>query len=256
MDPIFPALRHAVDEVEAGLHATDRTAPRYAVYLAPSPDSALWRFGSGVLGYDAVTGAELAFPALAGFDVAAWQALTEAPRRYGFHGTLKPPFRLASGIGERELCAAVAALAARIHAFELPPLAVNVIGSFVALTASVHPPALNTLAAHLVRECESLCAPVSADDLARRDSGHLSRRQLGYLARYGYPYVMEEFRFHMTLSGPLDPYLRVHVRNALADAFASARAHLPFVVRDLAVFRQDTPQTRFRLIARAPLHPA
>ena len=228
-------------------------APRYAVYLAPHPERALWQFGSRVLGYDAATGADVPFPDLAGFDADSWHALTQEPRRYGFHGTLKPPFRLAEGISEAEACAAVTALAARIHAFELPPLEVTAIGGFVALIAPAPTPALNHLAAVVVEELDGLRAPPTPAEIARRNPDCLSGRQSGYLARYGYPYVMEEFRFHMTLSGPLEAGARVHVTNALADAFAEAGAHLPVPVEDLTVFRQDAPDTRFRLILRAPL---
>ncbi len=68
---------------------------RYAVYLAPPCDSVLWRFGSAVVGYDADSGLDCPPPDLAGFAPEDWHVLTEEPRRYGFHGTLKAPFRLA-----------------------------------------------------------------------------------------------------------------------------------------------------------------
>ena len=71
--------------------------PRYAVYYAPAADSALWRFGSATLGYDALTGEDLPFAVPPGCDLALWPAFTEEPRRYGFHATLKAPFELADG---------------------------------------------------------------------------------------------------------------------------------------------------------------
>ena len=54
----------------------------------------LYRFGSGVLGYDCYTGSDLPRPADLDIDEADWRALTEEPRRYGFHATLKAPFGL------------------------------------------------------------------------------------------------------------------------------------------------------------------
>ena len=89
---------------------------RYAVYLAPPPTSALWRFGCDVLGRDAATGEPVWGFATAGIDAECWRALTAEPRRYGFHATLKAPFRLAAGLSGDELFNAVGALAeARRH---------------------------------------------------------------------------------------------------------------------------------------------
>lgn len=230
-------------------------APRYAVYLAPSPDSALWQFGSRVVGYDAVTGEDLPPLDLAGFDAQSWRELTAEPRVYGFHGTLKPPFRLAEGVSETDVIAAFTELAGRCHAFELPPLDVKGIGSFVALVPSAPTPVLNDLAAELVVQLDHLRAPLTAGEIAKRRPDRLSERQMRLLEDYGYPYVMEEFRFHMTLSGSLEADAAVHVQNTLADAFAASGAHLPLRVEDLALFRQEAPGARFRQLARAPLHP-
>lgn len=230
-------------------------APRYAVYLAPAPDSALWQFGSQVLGYDAVTGEDLPPLDLAGFDAASWRDLTAEPRQYGFHGTLKPPFRLAEGVSEADAIAAFTDLAAQHHAFELPPLEVKGISAFIALVPSAPTPVLNDLAGELVVQLDALRAPLTAAEIAKRNPDRLSERQVRLLEHYGYPYVMEEFRFHMTLSGPLDADAAIHVRNTLADAFAASGAHLPLMVEDLALFRQEAPGARFRQLARAPLRP-
>ena len=77
--------------------------PRYAIYFTPPPGSDLHRFGSAVLGYDCVTGAKLTPPADIAVDAEEWRRLTEEPRRYGFHATLKAPFRLAPGTTEAGL---------------------------------------------------------------------------------------------------------------------------------------------------------
>jgi len=228
-------------------------AHRYAVYLAPAADSALWRFGSTMVGYDAETGAEPSPPDLPGFDAANWRAMTAEPRRYGFHGTLKAPFRLAEGRSEAELLALTEACAAEHHGFELPPLKVSAIGAFLALVPPVPVPALADLARCTVLDLEPVRAPLSEAEIAKRRPERLSPRQRQLLDAYGYPYVEEEFRFHMTLTGPLDPALQAHALRALSDAFAGSGAAAPLRISDVALYVEDEPGGRFRLARRFAL---
>ena len=228
------------------------SGPRYAIYLAPRADSALWRFGSAILGYDAQTGEEPAAPDLAGFDAETWHAATAEPRRYGFHGTLKAPFRLAEGRSADDLAAAVAVCAGGHHPFEMPPLEVRALGPFIALVPQVPAPKLADLAAACALELDAFRAPLTPEDLARRRPERLSARQAGYLETYGYPYVLEEFRFHMTLTGPLREADRGHALNALGDVFHASGAEVPGMVSDLALYVQEAPGARFRIAGRFP----
>ena len=113
-------------------------AARYAVYLAPERTSALWRFGSRVIGRDAASGEAVVGYAPAGFDAARWRAATDEPRRYGFHATLKAPLRLREGCAPEEFERAVKELACSHKAFSLGALGVSVLSlsglGFVALT--------------------------------------------------------------------------------------------------------------------------
>jgi hypothetical protein len=95
---------------------------RYAIYFTPPADDPLTRLASHWLGRDAHAGADLAQPAVAGLAPDRLPALTGDPARYGFHATMKAPFSLAEGVGEDELVAALAALAASEAAFTLPSL--------------------------------------------------------------------------------------------------------------------------------------
>ncbi|WP_454914672.1 DUF1045 domain-containing protein [Xanthobacter sediminis] len=228
-------------------------AHRYALYLAPAAESPLWRFGSAIIGYDAETGADVPPPAIAGFDPEKWHALTAEPRRYGFHGTLKAPFRLADGKTEADLDALLRDFAAEHHPFELPPLVVKAIGAFVALVPPVPVPTLEDISRCAVIELEPARAPLTAEETARRRPDRLSARQRAYLDRYGYPYVCEEFRFHMTLTGPLPDDVRAHAANALADAYAASSADAPTRIADVGLYVQAEPGGRFRLARRIPL---
>lgn len=171
---------------------------RYAIfYTAPDP----WAtFGARWLGWDNRT-AEIPAPwDIPGLDR---DAITTRPRRYGFHATLKPPLRLAPGKTPEGLQSALGAIAARTPAFTLPPFTLSRIGSFLALTLSAPCPPLTSLAAELVRDLDPFRAPLTEAEIARRNPHRLTPAQRGYLDRYGYPYVLDSFQFHMTLTGPL-----------------------------------------------------
>ncbi len=228
-------------------------APRYALYYAPDAETALWRFGSSIIGYDAARAADLPVPDLPGFDAESWHALTAEPRRYGFHGTLKAPFRLAADAGAAALETAAADLAKTCHPFSLPPLEAALIGPFVALVPKVPCPQLGDLAETVTLGLDPFRAALTPAEIARRRPERLSARQAGYLAAHGYPYVREEFRFHMTLTGPLPEGVRDHAFNALRDAFAGSGAATPIAVTELCLFVQPAPGERFRLKRRFPL---
>ncbi|MGY4347900.1 putative phosphonate metabolism protein [Bradyrhizobium sp. GM7.3] len=178
--------------------------PRYAIYFAAGSDSALTRFGAELLGYDAYTGNELPFPADASRLAPDWRDVTADPRKYGFHATLKAPMALASDRREVELVAACATFAGRARAIPVIRPVVDSISGFIAVIPGEPVGELQQLAADCARDFDSFRAPLSAEDRARRKPEKLSERQRHYLDRWGYPYVMEEFRFHMTLTGRLD----------------------------------------------------
>jgi len=227
---------------------------RYAIYAAPDANSPLWRFGSGVIGYDAATGADLPFTETAGLSADRWSAMTEDPRRYGFHATLKAPFELAPASSEAALLRDVAVLAATLPPVTLSGLMVRSIGRFVALVPVQSSAGLQSLAAATVEHLDHHRAPLSAPDRARRLRSPLSLRQVEYLDRFGYPYVLDEFRFHMTLTGPISDDAECHrIVEALAAACARAVPSGPFSIDALTVYRQPGRDARFRVIARYPL---
>ncbi|MCK0206929.1 DUF1045 domain-containing protein [Starkeya koreensis] len=224
--------------------------PRYALYYAPPAQSPLWRFGSAAVGYDAETGAEAQLQPLRRFDGERWREITAEPRRYGFHGTLKAPFRLAPGRNEAELREACAAFAAERAGFACPGVTLASLGRFLALRLAAPSAALDRLAAAAVAHFDGFRAPMSAAEREKRLRAPLSPRQQDHLARWGYPYVLEDFRFHMTLTGPLEDEERVLAEAELAEHFALSGADGPLIVREIALYRQEAGP--FRLIARFP----
>src|SRR5262249_18435104 len=141
--------------------------------------------------------------------------MTASPRTYGFHATLKAPFHLAAGCTLEELVAGLDRFAARLEAFETAPLKVARISSFVALVLRDNSTLLSSLAAACVRGFDGFRAPPSEQEMARRRKETLTPRQLKLLDNWGYPYVLEEWRFHMTLASGLSRTETVELCSAL-----------------------------------------
>jgi putative phosphonate metabolism protein len=221
--------------------------PRYAIYFAAGADSALSRFGAELLGYDAYTGDELPFPQDALRVAPDWRDIAADPRKYGFHGTLKAPMSLAPDSTEAELVAACAAFTGKARPIPTIRPVVDAISGFIAVIPAEPVDALRELAADCVREFDAFRKELTAEDRARRKPEKLSERQRDYLDRWGYPYVMEEFRFHMTLTGRLDADRRGPILAMLRERFAGLKRDALTIDR-IALFRQDDAKARFRII--------
>jgi putative phosphonate metabolism protein len=227
-------------------------APRYAIYYAAMEGSALDRFGAALLGYDAITGEELPFPAGIEQAVPDWREITGDPRKYGFHATLKAPMALAEGKTEEELLAACEAFARSPRAIPVIKPVVNEIGDFIAVVPSQRSIELEQLAADAVSALDGLRAALAPADRTRRNPERLTPRQREYLDRWGYPYVMEEFRFHMTLTGRLPDERRATVLAELRRRFATIELET-LAIDAIAVFRQQDAKSRFRIVKRYEL---
>lgn len=193
---------------------------RYAIYFVPQADSALWCFGCGAIGYDSHARRAVPFHDHAFFAQGEIQDWTADPRRYGFHATLKPPFALADGTTLDELERTAAAFTRSRQAFDIRQLKVAAIGNFLALVPTESNEDLNQLAAECVRAFEPFRAPLSAADRERRLKSPLSPKQITNLDQWGYPYVFDEFRFHMTLTGRLPEEAKTQALPALQELYS------------------------------------
>lgn len=220
---------------------------RYAIYFAPEAGSPLARFGAAWLGWDAEARAEVPRLAVPGLP-APIETLTETPRRYGFHGTLKAPFRLAEGRAFAELDAAAAALAGAIAPFDAPPLT-----PFVTRFLSLRPAGpcleLDALAARCVEELDEFRAPPSEAELERRRAAGLTEAQDANLVRWGYPYVFDLFRFHLTLTGAFPAPALDAAHAALSHTLAPFAA-APTPVREICIFGDPGGGAPFHLLRR------
>jgi hypothetical protein len=200
---------------------------RYAVYYAPRPGEFADRAQGWLEGGVALPG--LPRPA---------DQITVDPRRYGFHGTLRAPFRPAEGVDEAAIRVAVADLAARLAPVRCEGLVLENLQGFLALTPTGCEAALLEFGAMVVEGTDALRAPLTGAEVARRRPESLSSRQRALLEVWGYPYVMEEFRFHLTLTDRLPEAEVAPVLAALQAHFADALPS-PFVIEDLCLFGED-----------------
>jgi len=221
--------------------------PRYAIYYAAAPGSDLDRFGAQVLGYDAYSGEDLPFPEGIMQIASDWRDLTKDPRKYGFHATLKAPMSLSPGKTEAELLAACESFAGKSRPIPIITPVVGSISGFIAVVPAAPSPELERLAEDCTREFDSFRELLTPEDRARRNPTDLTPRQREYLDRWGYPYVMEEFRFHMTLTGRLAAERREPVLTMLRNSFSAVGVKTLAIDR-VAVFRQENADSRFRIV--------
>ncbi len=234
-------------------HSGPATGPRYAVYAAPAPDSPGWARGSQWLGRCAATGAALAQPPVPGVGADERERLTRAPRRYGWHATLKAPFRLATGLTEADVRDALAHWCARTAPVALPPVRVALLGNFLALVPGHPSPDLQALASACVRDLQPLAAPLTPADLARRRQAGLTPREDELLLQWGYPRVMELFRCHWSLTGALTGVPRPACAALQRAAEAWFATEVPQAVDALSLFVEPEPGADFRWLCRVPL---
>lgn len=226
------------------------SAPRYAIYWAPDPSTDLARFGARWLGRDAQTGEVTA--SLAPGLPTSWARATHDARLYGFHATLKPPFKLRAGLDGFALEAALETLCATLAPIDGVKLRLAALDGFLALVPATRTLELADLARRCVIALDDFRAPADATELARRRAAGLTTRQEEMLVRWGYPYVLDEFRFHLTLTARLSQEIGAEIVDFLAP-HAEAVCAEPQRVASLCLFVQEVPGADFMIRRRFSL---
>ena len=224
------------------------SGPRYAIYYAPEPGSPLDAFGRSWFDHD-VNGPQARATKLTPKRMAE---LSESSRRYGFHGTLKPPFALNPATTLESLLEAARIFARGLSPIEIPPLELAIIGKFIALTPVTQSAALEKFSAACVRAFEAFRVPLSGQQLENFKQNKLTVHQEQMLDHWGYPYVMEEFRFHISVTDRIDDNQEREDVMAALEILAASVLGKPIVVRDLTVFGQAGPDEPMVAIERIP----
>lgn len=205
---------------------------RFGIYYLP-PKGPIAEFGAQWLGWDIDLARICDRPEVAGIE-----DITMAPRRYGFHGTLMPPFGLAESARREALEAAVEGIAERHSPIRLLGLELSLIDRFLALTPVGDARALHDLAHAMVAGLDPLRATPAPADLAHRRAVGLTIAQETNLLRWGYPYVMDEFRFHMTLTDRLTGMQRPLAEAAIRERLPELPR--PFDMTEIALVGERT----------------
>lgn len=215
---------------------------RYAIYFCPATGSPLAEFGRVWL---AQAPHAIDVP---GIPSGRMQTLLANVRRYGWHATIRAPFALDAGIAYEDLRDAVIALAQRFPTLTLP-LQLERLAGFLALRPSGDSAAIDQLAAACLHALEPLRAPLAEEVFCKHADG-FDAVELGLLEQYGYPYVLDRYRFHMSLSAPATEVEEQILRDELARHAATwsiARADA------LSICREAAPGADFEQIQRIPL---
>ncbi|MDB5529809.1 MAG: hypothetical protein JWR51_2912 [Devosia sp.] len=216
---------------------------RCAICFTPPADDALTIAAARWLRRDPYTGARIAWP-VEGLVETDHAFLTAAPRRIGFHGSLKAPFRIADEHGVSDVQAALVKFCRRVPPLTVDAMRIALIENFFALVPATPNLELHELATDFVTVFDQYRSPTTDLDLARGDIGRLNGRQFANLMAWGHPYVLDQFRFHMTLTGPIDELEREYVAQMLHRHFGSLTDE-PLCISQVALFVEPEPNAPF-----------
>lgn len=232
-------------------HSTLSAAHRYAVSYAPNPGSLGWLAGSHWLGRCAALLQPLQQPEIEGVSPQDLLQLTAAPRIHGWHAALMAPFALATGTDWVTLHHEVQTVAHSLEPVVLPPLHVERIDDFLALVPLASPAAnalIHKAAARCMTQLQPLAAPPSDAGLAHQQSADLTHRQAQLLQHPSHPVKLDEYRFYLPITGPLqqvDAQTQTLVFDAAQEFFSDLP---PLRFNSLALFAQPAPSTDFVLL--------
>lgn len=225
---------------------------RYAICFTPSASDPLTLVAANWLGRNVYSGEMVDPPAVRGLGIHEIAFYTAVPRRYGFMGILKAPFRLAEDMSEAGLLRDLMRFSGTVAPFEIPRLEVARLGGALGLVPAAPSQQMHFLAASLVQTFDQYRAPLSEAEIERIDPDGLSATQFANLHRWGHPHVMDEFRFQMMLTGTVSPAYMARIERALRDFFEPALA-APIPVSNIALMMEEGAGGPFRVHSLHPM---
>ncbi|POH31383.1 MULTISPECIES: DUF1045 domain-containing protein [Sinorhizobium] len=225
---------------------------RYAICFTPPMGDPLSAAAASWLGRSVYSGEPVEPPSIAGLRVSEIAFHTAVPRRFGFHAMIMAPFRLAEGADEAQLLRSLMHFTSAETPFAIERLEVARLGQCLGLTPTVPSRAMHMLAARVLQAFDRFRAPLGEDEIERSDPDRLTAPQFTNLHRWGDPFVMEEYRFHMKLTGPLGAEAGRGLEAPLREVF---EPHLtkPLAVESLALFVEAEKGAPMRVHSQHPL---
>ncbi|MBX4941351.1 DUF1045 domain-containing protein [Rhizobium binae] len=225
---------------------------RYAICFTPPASDPLSLVAANWLGRNVFSGDMLEPPAVRGLGIHEIAFHTAVPRRYGFHGVLKAPFHLSGDMSESQLLRDLMRFAGTLAPFQISRLEIARLGSFYSLMPSAPCEQIEYLASAIVQEFDRYRAPLSEADIERSDPDGLSAAQFANLHRWGNPYVMDEFRFHMPVTGSINAIDMPRIESALRTVFEPVLKE-PVMVSNVALMIEEGTGGPFRVHSLHPM---
>ena len=219
---------------------------RYSIYYVP--DGPLGKFGASWLGWD-IQAREFVPLLHIENNKIDLSKITEEPRKYGFHGTLKAPFRLNSQKTEKELIADFEEFCRNQPSVCSEKLVLTIIGNFIALAPAKQSERISQLAQNCVTFFDHYRAPLNKKELARKQKKTLTSYQQEMLSRWGYPYVFKDFKFHLTLTGKISKTVADELMSFLARKINPVLEDR-FRIRELVLARQEENGMFYQFLRR------
>ena len=132
------------------------------------------------------------------------------------------------------------------------PLEIVCIGKFLALSPIASSVQLENMASDCVRAVDGFRAHRTAKELALYRQAKLTVHQDQMLENCGYPYILEEFRFHITLTGRIVDEPERDLAMAAAAKQCKDFIGKPLVINEVVICRKPSPDQAMRVVRRVP----
>ena len=217
---------------------------RFAIYFAPEISSNLHTIGSQWLGRDSSSGKSIKQPNIKGISSSYFYKVTKNPRLYGFHATLKAPFRLNKEFTLKDLCSQIQRLSTLSKPFSIN-LKVRELGNFITLMMDPNEQKMQNLASKLVENLDQFRAPIHQEEIYKRRMSTLTSSEDENLLNWGYPYVFDDFRFHITLTEKIQCRSDREFMASAASSHFSRSLDNPTTVSSISLFFQESSEADF-----------
>ncbi len=179
---------------------------RVAIYFLPKKNSSLENFGKNLLGRDINKKKKISLTRRQKYFINRGftyfdelKNYCEQPAKYGFHATLKAPFRLKRNVKTKNFYDVISHIATQHSRFKIKGLKIVYSKKFTFITSRKPNKLLINLENDLVKHLDTFRAELNKTEIKKRIPDSLTFKQNKYLKEWGYPFVFDQFKFHMTL---------------------------------------------------------